>query len=44
MMERSLPAHAGAPLVDLKLDIYSYAVKIANQGSLVLTMAHLYRG
>lgn len=42
-MERSLPAHAGAILADLRFGFHDVGIKIANHDSLVLTTAHIYR-
>lgn len=44
LMERSLPAHTGAILTDLKIELYATGCQIANQYSIVLTAAHLYKG
>ncbi|KAK3722471.1 hypothetical protein LTR37_002463 [Vermiconidia calcicola] len=42
-MERSLPAHAGAVLADLKIDMHRAGIQIANHGSYILALAHLYK-
>lgn len=42
-MERSLPAHAGAILADLKIGMYDVGCKLANHGSFILSTAHLYK-
>ncbi|KAK4539781.1 hypothetical protein LTR36_010369 [Oleoguttula mirabilis] len=43
LMERSLPAHAGAILGDLKIGMHNVGCKIANHCLFVLSMAHLYK-
>ncbi|KAK3716046.1 hypothetical protein LTR37_006776 [Vermiconidia calcicola] len=42
-MERSLPAHAGAILTDLKIAMHRSGIQIANHGSYILAFAHLYK-
>lgn len=43
-MERALPAHTGAILVDLKIGMHQAGTNIANHSFYVLSMAHLYKG
>lgn len=43
-MEKSLPGYAGVILLDLKVGIHGVGRRNANRCSLVLTMAHLYKG
>ena len=43
LLERMLPAHAGAIFADLKIGMYIAGCKIANHRHAVLSMAHLYK-
>jgi len=43
LLERSLPAHAGAVLMDLKLGMHNIGCQMANHRLAVLSMAHLYK-
>lgn len=42
-MERYLPAHAGAVILDLKLGLLDAGCKIMNHDSVVMSLAHLYK-
>lgn len=42
-LERSLPAHAGAIFIDLKLGMHNFGCQIANHRHMVLSTAHLYK-
>lgn len=42
-MERSLPAHAGAVLMELELNMHKSATALANHGCVVLAVAHVYK-
>lgn len=43
VLERQLPAHTGALLMDLKSGLHNVGIQIANHNALVLSTAHLYK-
>ncbi|KAK4949366.1 hypothetical protein LTR10_011984 [Elasticomyces elasticus] len=43
LLERHLPAHAGAILADLKINMHRAGCGVANHGFYILSMVHLYK-